>query len=185
MGLHEGTARPLEPDERALLDSVQEAARGVLAADVATLEVRWVRWEGFPSWPEFELRPRREGALPIALALRNDWIDTTLYLDEETVSFELWAETAEEQLRCTAERIEAVISGRAQVELRGRLMRPLLGLGRRRMSWEIVATFDTARGPTETSRFPVDPSSWRDVFAASPTDEASGRIGPRSFAAYL
>jgi hypothetical protein len=186
---YNGTARPLEAHEQALLETVKEAARGVLAADAATLEVRWVRGfeEDFPSWPWFELRPRREGALPIALGVvaGNDWIDTALYLDEESVSFELWAETEEERLRLTAERIEAVIWGRAQVELRGRLMRPLLGLGRRRMVWEIVAMFETARGPTETSRFSVDPSSWRDVFADSPADEASGRIGPKSFAPYL
>jgi len=186
VNFHTGTARPLEPHEEALLETVEEAARGVLAADAATLEVRWIRVkEDFPSWPWFGLRPRREGALPIAVAHGGAWIDTALYLDEESVSFELSAETEEERLLLTAERIEAVISGRAQVELRGRLMRPLFGLGRRRMAWEIVAIFETASGPSETSRFSVDPSSWRDVFAASPADEASGRIGPRSFAPYL
>ena len=185
MSLHEGTARPLEPEEQALLETVQEAARGVLAADAATLEIDWERYKDFPAWPWFKLRPRRKGALPIAVAHGGGWIDTALYLDEESISFELSAKTEEEQLLLTAERIEAVISGRVQVELRGRLMRPLLGLGRRRMAWEIVAIFETASGPTETSRFSVDPSSWRDVFAASPADEASGRIGPRSFAPYL
>ena len=185
MSLQKGTARPLEPEEQALLETVQEAARGVLAADVATVEIDWERYQDFPSWPWFKLRPRREGALPIALAHGGAWIDTALYLDEESVSFELWAETEEERLRCTAERIEALISGRVEVELRGRLMRPLFGLRRRRMVWEIVAMFETVRGRTETSRFSVDPSSWRDVFAASPADEASGRIGPRSFPPYL
>ena len=184
MGFLKGAARPLEPDEQALLETVQEAAQGVLAADAATLEVRWVRSvDDGPSWPLFELRPRGEGALPISLALGNDWIDTSLYLDKETVNFELWAGTVEERLRCTAERIEAVISGRAEVELRGRRARTLMG--RRRMIWGIVATFETARGRDETSRAPVDPSTWRDIFTTYPADEASGRIGPMSFAPYL
>ena len=185
MNIHSGTARPLEPHEEALLETVQEAARGVLGADAATLEVRWIHVkEDFPSWPWFELRPRREGALLIAVAHGGAWIDTALYLDEESISFELWAETEEEQLRLTAERIEAVISEQ-QVELRAdpcgrcsgsdavgwpgrssRYSRPRAGL---------------LRHPDLLSSGPVGATS----STHPPADEAAGRIGPRLFRPYL
>lgn len=176
----------MEPEEQALLEAVQETARGTLAAYAASLTVTWRRVGEKPAWPEFVLRPSREDALAIGVSVISgqDWIDTTLYLDDDGVTFELWAESGEERLRRTRERIAAVIEGGVEVMLRGREYRPLFGR-RRRVIWSLVAVFDTASGPDETSRSPEDPSVWRDFFAGWPQDEASQLIGPRLFTPYL
>ena len=91
MGFSEGTARPLQQEEQALYDAVQEAAHGVLETDAAALAVRWYRWKDAPSFPDFELRPRRGDALPVSVSpIAPTYFDVTLYLDAETTSFELW-----------------------------------------------------------------------------------------------
>ena len=186
MGFSEGTARPLQPEEQALYDAVQEAARGELETDAATLAVRWCRWRDAPSFPEFELRPRRRDALPISLSpAATTYFDLTLYLDAETTSFELWAETEKERLSLTREVVEAVVAGRVEVALLRREFRPLIFRWRgSTFGWDIVATFHLASGPHRWSRFPTNPQDWGDAFAGWPGDEVSGVIGPRRFAAY-
>jgi hypothetical protein len=185
VGFSEGTARPLQPEEQALYDAVQEAARGVLETDAATLTVRWYRWEDAPSFPEFVLRPRRRDALPISLSTTGmTYFDLTLYLDAETTSNELWAETEQERLSLTREVVEAVVAGRVEVALRRR-ERPLIFRWRAStVGWGIVMTFHLAGGPRSWSRSPTSPQEWGDAFAGWPNDEVTGVVGPRRFAAY-
>jgi hypothetical protein len=166
-------------------DAVQEAARGVLETDAATLAVRWCRWGDAASFPEFELRPRRRDALPVSLSTAGmTYFDLAVYLDAVTTSFELWAETEEERLSLTREVVEAVIAGRVEVALERQELRPLIFKWRASsFGWNIVATFHLASGPHRWSRFPTNPQEW-DALADWPSDEASGVIGPRRFAAY-
>lgn len=186
MGFSEGTARPLQPEEQALYDAVQEAARGALETDAATLAVRWYRWEVAPSFPQFELRPHRRDALPISLSSTGmTYFDLTLYLDTETTSNELWAETEEERLSLTREVVEAVVAGRVEVALRRRELQPLIFRWRASTyGWDIVITFHLASGPRNWSRSPTNPQEWGNAFAGWPNDEVTGVIGPRRFAAY-
>ena len=177
MTLREGTERPLEAEEQALYEVVETTGSAVVARGAATLGVKWFRFPDQASRPMFELRPSRPDALPIAVSLGDDWIDATLDIDGEQLNFELSAETYEERLRRTRERIEAVIDGRVEVELRqsrGRFFR----------TWGVVARFHVAGGPDETSRSPCRPNDYGHLFSRRPGDEASGLLGPRRFAPY-
>ena len=187
MGFSEGTARRLRPEEQALYDAVQEAARTVLETGAATLAVRWYRWKDAPSFPKFELRPRRRDALPISLLpTAPTEFDLALYLDAKTTSFEFWAKTEEEQLSLAREVVEAVVAGRVEVALRRQELRPLIFRWRAStFGWSIVATFHLASGPRTSSRSPTNPQEWGDAFAGWPGDEVSGVIGPRRFAMYV
>lgn len=169
--------RPLDAGEQALYDTVREAARGFLSTGAARLEVAWQRGHGEQRWPTFELRPRNPDALPLAVALGNDWIDTALSVDGEVLNFELWAPTPSERLARLRERITAVLEGRVDLRLRRERWCFL-------RAWAIVATFYLAAGPDETSRTPHGPDEMGHLFHRTAGDEEAGLIGPRSFPGY-
>jgi hypothetical protein len=174
----EAEERSFEADEEALYAALRDGGRDVLKAGAATLAVTWRRLADGPSWPTFELRPRNPDALPIGVSLGGDWIETSLYVDGTELTFELWAETAEERLREIQQRIEAVVAGRVEVELRqsgGRLLR----------TWALRARFYLSNEPDETSRAPAGLRDYRHLFPPQPGDEASGLLGPRRFSPYI
>jgi len=174
----EAEERPFESDEQALYEVVCDAARHAVDHGAATVAVTWHRWGEGPPWPTFELHPRNPGALPIAVSVGGgEWIDTTLIVDGDELSFELWAATLDERLARIRDRIDAVVDGRVDLRLRRHgwfLFR----------AWALVATFHLSSGSDETSRTPSGPGEYRHLFAARPRDETSGLLGPRQFARY-
>lgn len=171
--------RPLDADEMALYEVVQDVARDVLESGDATLAVSWRQLApNAPRWPDFDLQPRNPDSLPITISPGSgDWIDTTLNVDGDELNFELWAKTFEERLAQVRERIQAVIEGR--VELKLQRHRWLLF-----RSWTLVATFEVTGGADETSRGPASPAENRHLFPEQPGAEAAGLLGPRRFAPY-
>ncbi len=175
MSYSKGQERPLQADEQELLELLRAEAREVLEAGAATLEVTWHRVGDNPSWPQFELRPRRSECLGLALAGGGgDWIDMTLIVDGEVAaSFELW-QTSREELLAARELIRAVIGGRAELKLT-----------RHWRVWTIVATFELPGRPVKASRGPCKPAQYRRLFPVQPGDESSGLLGPRRFPPYM